>query len=147
MTLPAFVQAILDVAQIATIIGLAIFGTWYAFFKEKKSAHAEIDADGDRLVNLLKGTVDELERRVLLLEESNTKLSKTLEDVKTENKSLRDVLQGRDAIQVEYQHRVLDTLLKLEEGNANALESIKSLYELMDKHVSLQERLALAQAQ
>lgn len=144
MTLSTFTQHLVDVGQVAAIIGLAIFSIWAAFFKGKNKLHSEVDADGDRLINILKGTVEQLEIRVQTLEANNTKLEKKLEEVKTENKSLRDVLQGRDAIQVEYQKRVLDTLISLEEGNSETLESIRSLYELMNKHLTVQPQHSVA---
>lgn len=114
--------------QIAVIIGLAGFAIYQGFTKGKKDKSAEADADGERLVSLLKSTVDELSGRVKRLEDDNQVLKQQLDSMRTENSSLRDVLQGRDKASIDFQEKVLNALLSIEQENAKTLSAVRDLY-------------------
>lgn len=96
-----------------TLVGFVFLGAVAAWGQWRKASQAnekEADDASDRVIKLLKEQVDALEKKV---DEQETLLKETkqrLDTLISENKLLREVLQGRDAATVAFQGRVLDAI-------------------------------------
>ena len=81
-----------NLAIIATAISVVVLAL-YAFFTKRKKDGVQAD---DRLINLLKETVDELEKKVNKQTQDIESLTKKVTALERENETLVKVLQGRD---------------------------------------------------
>ena len=100
------------------------------------------DKADDRLIKLLKDTVEELERKV---KDLDTKLNLTNADLvkyRTENDMMTKVLQGRDVASLEYQNKALDAMKKVDAVLSIVTENstqVKSLCVLIERHLQALE--------
>lgn len=121
---------------------VAFYGLWD---KTSRDRRKDGNASEDRLIDLLKKTVDELERKMNKQTIDIEELSKKITHLEKENETLVKVLQGRDEqTQTFYKqavesmkvaaetHDVVSTLAKnIEVTNTNTTK----LIELMGKHL------------
>lgn len=80
-------------------IGLVVaggFGVYSLFDKNLARKRKEENGADDRLINLLKGTVENLEREVISLKEKHEKNVLEIAQLRTENNIITKILQGRD---------------------------------------------------
>jgi hypothetical protein len=90
------------------------------------------DGADDRLIKILKETVDTLEKRVTKQDEDIRGLTKTVTELKTTNETLTKVLQGRDDTTLTFQREVLRAVGIGVETNEIAKRNEKSLGKLID---------------
>lgn len=130
------------------IVGaFAVYGIWD---KVKRDRQKDTDGTEDRLIDLLKKTVDELEKKVNKQTTDIAELTKKVTHLERENETLVRVLQGRDEQTKEFYkqafdsmklaqqtHDVVTTLAKnMEVSNTNTTK----LIELMGKHLDVMEK-------
>jgi len=88
------------------------------------------DGVDDRLINILKSTVDALEERVNKQSADIDALTKKVGELERENETLISVLQGRDKSTMEFQRQMLEAMRIGMETNGLAKETSKSLDKL-----------------
>ena len=91
--------AVNDFMAWIAFIGLVVaggFGVYSLFDKGLNNKRKEENCVDDRLINLLKGTVENLEREVKLLKEKHEKNVLEIAQLRTENSIITKILQGRD---------------------------------------------------
>lgn len=123
---------------------LAVYGLWDKTARERKK---DVDGSEDRLIDLLKQTVDALEKKVDKQTRDLEELTKKVDDLEKENETLVRVLQGRDDKMQEFYkqafesmklsretHDVVTTLAKNMEVTNSA---ITKLIELVGKQVDV----------
>lgn len=103
------------------------------------------DGADDRLITILKETVDELEKKVNKQSTDIESLTKKVDELEKENQTLIEVLQGRDKNTLEFQRQMLEAVRIGMETNGLAKETatkLGSLIDIMEKHI-----LAVEQSQ
>lgn len=100
--------------------------TAYMFYNKNK------DGADDRLINILKETVDQLEEKVNKQSEDIKTLTIKLDELERENETLVEVLQGRDKSTLEFQRQMLEAMRIGMETNGLAKETSMSLNRLTD---------------
>lgn len=128
----------LEIIGIITFIVGVIFALWYNLFKEKTSnTKKEADEDADRLNEILKDTVDALEKKV---DNLSTQLSIHSEEIKTlrnENDVMKKILQGRDDMTKAFQEEGFKSMARTKEIN----NTLKTLAELLTTHFKTKEEM------
>lgn len=129
-----------EISPILEVLSIAVFGIFAVaaiFGKGFRQVKDESDRADDRLINLLRSTVDTLDRKVKVLEEEQSKTRLELTRLRTENETMSKILQGRDTSTVEYQKASYESMKLLaetykvsQETNAN----VEKLYRLLDEH-------------
>lgn len=120
----------------------------YLFYSRQK------DGADDRLINILKETVDALEKKVddQKKEYDNTvgsltkkidDLTEKVDELEKENATLIEVLQGRDKATLEFQKQMLEAVKIGMETNGLAKETAHKLGELID---TMKEHLSAVQS-
>lgn len=100
--------------------------TAYMFYNKNK------DGADDRLINILKDTVDQLEEKVNKQSKDIEMLTIKLGELERENETLVEVLQGRDKSTLEFQRQMLEAMRIGMETNGLAKETAESLHRLTD---------------
>lgn len=90
------------------------------------------DGADDRLINILKGTVDELDKKVNKQTTDIETLTKKVGELEKENETLVKVLQGRDEATILFQRQMLEMVRVAIETNGLAKQTHDSLQNLMD---------------
>lgn len=90
------------------------------------------DGEDDRLINILKETVDALEIKVNKQTDDIEQLTKKVDELEKENTTLIRVLQGRDDATLTFQQQMLDTIKISMETNGLAKETSTKLSQLID---------------
>ena len=131
------------VVLIGGVLAISVIGISYVFGLFKKNK----DNDDDRLINILKSTVDELERTVKKQTIDIEKLTKDVESFKTENGVLTKLLQGRDEqTQRFYEqgfeamkitNQIHDTVTTLAESMKTNNENTSRLIDLLEQHLAV----------
>lgn len=117
----------------------------YLFYNRQR------DGADDRLIGILKETVDALEKKVddqkiehdttvLTLTKKIDDLTKKVDDLERENETLVHVLQGRDKATLEFQKQMLEAVKISMETNGLAKETsqrVGELVEVMTKHLEM----------
>ncbi len=116
---------------IASSIVLGIFAIANLIDKQSKARRVENDEADTKLINILKTTVDTLEKKVSSLEEETTINRREVAKLKSENELLTKIFQGRDADSQE-------TLRLARQTN----EYVVRLCSLMEQHLSAIERVS-----
>ena len=89
--------------SLIALFAVGVFAVLGAFDKVKNAARKETDETEDKLIRLLKDQVDALERKVLEQDTLIAQIKIQMESLITENKTLREVLEGRDKTTKDYQ--------------------------------------------
>lgn len=95
-----------DIVGWISFIGFIIFGfiaLYGVFDKRKKEREAEANQVDDRVIFLLKEQVSALEKKVEVQAHLLEETARKLDALMTENKTLKDILQGRDKAALDYQ--------------------------------------------
>lgn len=124
------------VAAISTIL-VGAFAIYAAFDKLKKERRKEADTIDDRLITLLKSTVDALERRVKDLEESQRQATIEMAKLRTENEVMTKLLQGRDSATIDYQKKGVEAIEMIKGTLAisqTTAKHVEDLYKLLESH-------------
>lgn len=90
------------------------------------------NGESDRLIGLLQGTVEELEKKVNKQDEDIKLLSKKVETLQSTNETLTAVLQGRDKSTMEFQQQVLVAVTKTAEMHVLIEDMYKQIGRLVD---------------
>jgi len=148
-TIPGIIITVGGILTVAVVGGLYVVGLW----KQKK------DGADDRLINLLKETVGELEKKVDNQKREHddevVKLNKKIDDLTSkvgelekENQTLVEVLQGRDKSTLDFQRQMLEAMRVGMETNGLAKDTankLQSLIDLMATHIKAVEALQTKQ--
>lgn len=121
---------------VGAVLSIIILGIFFVAGLYKKGK----DGEDDRLIDILKGTVDALEQKVdnqkkehdetlQVLTKKVTELTKKVDDLEEENTRLVDILQGRDAKTQEFYDRAIKSFTLVETMNTNMSELMKALTE------------------
>lgn len=121
------------IGWIALIVAATAAGfAGYLFYTRQR------DGADDRLINILKQTVEELERKVEKQDIDIRALSAKVNDLKSANDTLTKVLQGRDEATLAFQKEVLLSVSTVHETNGivKQLESsFGKLADLISAHI------------
>jgi len=117
-----------------TIIILGGFALFSVFGKGVKEKREETDKADDRLINLLKSTVDALETKVKDLEASQQTTILELTRIKTENEVMAKILQGRDAATLEFQKMTGESIKAVMQVVTDTNKNVEHLYGLLEEH-------------
>lgn len=100
-------RTILDIVAIIGVIIYGVFAVVSFFDKGRKDKEAEADKADERVIFLLKEQVTALEKKVAEQAKDIKDMTLKLEALIAENKTLREVLQGRDQATLAYQQKGL----------------------------------------
>lgn len=119
--------------------GVAIYGQADRMWRDRKKTDGDAD---DRLINILKQTVEELTVKVETQNQKIADLTVKVDSLERDNKTLTTVLQGRDGQTIEFQKQVLAAVVKgnqtheiVSSTNAN----VERLCKLMEAHMKVIE--------
>lgn len=115
---------IISIAGSIAIIATAVFYAVGVF--KGKSDNAD-----DRLINILKETVDQLEIKVNQQSKDIESLTRKVDELEKENGTLIEVLQGRDKNTLDFQKQMLEAMKIGMETNGLAKHTSEKLTELM----------------
>lgn len=101
------------------------FAAYLAWSRQK-------DGADDRLIGILKGTVEELEKKVNKQDEDIKGLVLRVAELKTTNETLTRILQGRDEATIEFQRNVMAAVSTARDTHDLAINMEKSLNKLTD---------------
>jgi outer membrane murein-binding lipoprotein Lpp len=127
-TIPGIIITVGGMLTVVVIGALYVMG----LFKGKKD-----DAD-DRLIKILKETVDALEIKVNKQSTDIEALTKKVDELEKENGTLIEVLQGRDKNTLEFQRQMLETVRIGMETNSLSKDintKVADLVRKMDEHL------------
>lgn len=122
----------------AGIVILGIVGILGLFDQAARKRRKEGDETEDRVISLLKEEVAKLRERIEEAENWKREAELRVERVITENKTLREILQGKDKTSVEYQKEGREAIKKV----AAILEVTKANTEQLKTQNDHIERLA-----
>lgn len=143
-TIPGIIISVGGILAVVVIGIMYVIGLW----KGKK------DQQDDRLIKILEDTVKALEKKVndqkTESDETVNKLSKKIDNLTTkvdelerENKTLVDVLQGRDKATIDFQKQMLETVRLSIETNGLAKQTsdrLEKLIGLMTEHLETEHK-------
>lgn len=119
-----------------TLAAIAAGFTAYLFWSRQR------DGADDRLIGILKQTVDELEKKVNKQDEDIKSLVGKVDRLKYINETLTKVLQGRDEATLAFQRELLNSASTAKETNQiaqNLEKSIGRLTDLLSAHMIAME--------
>ncbi len=132
-----------NLAIVAVAISVVVMAV-YTFFNKKKKD--DVDAE-DRLIDILKKTVDELSTKVDGQGKEIVELREAITDLESENEKLVEILQGRDEKTQEFYRQAFEafkvmqdtqaTVKALSQSFVDTNKNIESLVTLMSKHVDV----------
>lgn len=143
-TVPGIIIAIGGIIAVAIIGAMYVVGLW----KGKKD-----DAD-DRLIKILKETVDtqtknieDLDKKVTKLQEREKALTEEVHELRKDNKKYIDILQGRDQQTQEFYKQAFEAMKVSKEtytlvaamatGMADTNKNIEKMIDLISKHADV----------
>lgn len=121
------------------LLGIAVAGASivaFLFYSRQR------DGADDRLINILKQTVEELEKKVEAQDGDIKELTKKVNTLQTTNETLSKVLQGRDEATLAFQRELLQAASRGTETNEiakNIEKSIGKLTDLLSAHMVAME--------
>lgn len=141
-----------DLMGWVAIIGLGIFGAVaiYGLFdresrERKKKINGDLNGSEDRLIDVLKKTVEELERKVNNQTTELKNLTVKVEGLERENETLVKVLQGRDDQTKEFYkqafesmkvvHTIHDSVTTLERSIQILADNTSKLIDVIDHSI------------
>lgn len=116
-------------AALIAIVISGIFVVINALGKGVREKRETTDKVDDRLIKLLKGTVDELERKVKALEDQQYINVNEIQTLKGENDVMKKILQGRDQASIDAARDIKATLAVVTQTQKN----IEQLLQLIEK--------------
>ena len=117
-------------ASFVVALSFSIVLAYLAFMRQR-------DGADDRLIKILQGTVEELEKKVEALETEQEHLTKQVTKLQTTNDTLTKVLQGRDEATVLFQNEARQAIILGRETNEIARatnQAVKELADVLSKH-------------
>lgn len=117
-SLPSTITAWVLLIGMAMVGSLAIYGL---YDKARIERRRSSDSEDDRLINILKGTVDELEKKFTKATNDIDLLTAKVDHLSRENEALIKILQGRDEQTQEF-YRQGFVMFKQVEGIARKLK-------------------------
>lgn len=136
--LESFPGTVAGWAGLLTIILVGVFALIGIFDKVRKQREEDANKVDDRLIKLLKDQIEALERRVTALDKELLETKTSLQTMQIENKTLRDVLQGRDGALQDYMKTGLSAMAEIHEVLKLTRENgknIERLYKAIEKHL------------
>ena len=143
--------SLMDWLALTAMVLMGGFAGYGVFDRERKKREKEGDEADDRLISLLKGTVESLEKQVNKMQSQVSELSTKVQKLQTENDMLRGILQGRDSNTKKIQDEMVEniqrnketlaTVKEISSANKTTNENIEKLYELMNRHLECVEKL------
>lgn len=115
--------------------GVAAYGQIDKIWRERKKIDGDAD---DRLISILKQTVEELEVKINTQAQKIENLTHEIDKMKEENKTLVSVLQGRDGQTIKFQEQVLSAVtkgLETHEIVRSTNSNVERLCSLMEQHM------------
>lgn len=126
---------------------VALYGLWDKKVKERQR---DVDGSEDRLIDILKETVDQLEIKVDKQTKDIEMLTRQVQELTSERKTLLDILQGRDdQTQTFYKqandsmavvHETHDVVTTLATSIQNTNVNMAKLIDLLGKHLEVLDR-------
>lgn len=129
-TIPGIVISLGAILSVVVIGLLFILGLW------KKGKNGE----DDRLIDILKSTVDALETKVNKQTTDIEALTKEVRDLKRDNEKYIEIFQGRDKETKDFYERAykaIDTVAQTHDIITTVAESIKNTNSAMEKLIEL----------
>lgn len=116
-----------SIAGWAAILAVGAVGLFYflGMFKKNK------DGEDDRLINILKTTVDELEKKVNQQAVDIKELTNKVGHLGSINKTLTDILQGRDDKTTDFYDKILNAIEIGKQTNESVIQMGKTHADLM----------------
>lgn len=111
----------------AAILAVGAVGLFYFLGMFKKNKNGE----DDRLINLLKSTVDELEKKVNQQDKDIKELTNKVGYLGSINKTLTDILQGRDDKTTDFYDKILNAIEIGKQTNESVIQMGKTHADLM----------------
>lgn len=116
----------------AVIFILGIAAAYYFFDKDRRARRIEEDEAEDRLIKLLKATVEEFEGKLKAQDEKITSLTKKVEELEHDNDKLVEILQGRDGQTQQFYKDAYVAMEKL----SRTQDNVKAIHEEMKVLIS-----------
>lgn len=110
-SLPSTITAWVLLIGMAMVGSLAIYGL---YDKARIERRRSSDSEDDRLINILKGTVDELEKKFTKASSDIEILTAKVESLSKENEALIKILQGRDEQTQEFYRKGFAAMKKID---------------------------------
>lgn len=127
------------IVTVGVIAGGVVVGILYllGIFKGKK------DNADDRLINILKTTVDELEKKVNQQTLDIDELTKEVHDLKKDNEKYIKILEARDEQTKEFYQRAFSAMEKVDKTHDSVTtmeQSIKNTSDAMNRLIGVLEK-------
>lgn len=142
-----FIQNFGTIIAIVTLIVAGAFAVYGLWDKNARERRRESDTSEDRLIDLLKKTVDELEKKVNKQTTDIETLTKQMKHLEKENETLVKVLQGRDDQTQQFYKQMLDsikvaqsthdTVTTLAKSVQDTVINMTKLIELLSQHLQV----------
>lgn len=136
-----------QIVAMIVVIALGIAAAIYWLDRDRRSRKVEEDGAEDRLINILKKTVDELEKKVNEQGDKIEALTKKVADLEEENETLVRVLQGRDEQTQKFYEQAFasmkvaaetnEIVKQLAQGITGTNKNIESMISLLSKHLDV----------
>lgn len=139
MTFPDSFLGWMAASGIVLAGAVAAYGQIDKIWRERKKGDGDAD---DRLIGILKQTVEELEVKVESQAKDIKGLMHEIDKLKYENKTLVSVLQGRDGQTIEFQKQVLQAVVKSNETHElckSTNANVERICQLMEQHMKILE--------
>lgn len=135
-----FIETLLSIGGVAVVVIVGIFYV-IGLFKRNK------DKEDDRLINILQGTVDELEKKVNKQALDIEKLTREVHELRFENQKYIEIFQGRDAKMQEYFTKGLEAMevvgktheivSSIADGINTSNKNMSEFMKLMGRHMDI----------
>lgn len=131
------------IIALGSILGVVISGLLYLtglFSKQKREKKEDEDKDDDRLINLLKGTVEELEKKVNKQTIDIMTLTKKVDELERDNRKYIEIFQGRDKETQDFYKAAYGAITTVQQTHdilTTVAESIKNTNSAMEKLIEL----------
>jgi len=132
-----------DWLSLIGLVTLGLFAIVGVVDRVRRERDSDANKTDDRLISLLKSSVEALERKVADLETLQQQNQVKLEELETRNKILEQVFQGKDAQTQEFYRRGFQEMDKTEQLimiTSKTNENVEKLYKAIEKHLATLER-------
>lgn len=143
IALEQFVANVNTIVGIISVISLFLVSGILLFSKTRKGVSEASNKADDRLIGLLQGQVNALEKKVTeqaaLIQENSLRL----EVLMSENKTLKEIFQGRDEATQKFQKLGFETMNEvvplLVKTTNETNKNVEKLYKAIEKHLMVME--------